>query len=110
MVGMKIKRCRLQLNMSQAELAKRAGLTCAAICQYEAGSREPNFSALVKLAKALHVSTDFLLGIAEEAFSNNHLLEAEIKTMIEDLPNLPEEDRKKILEYYYMLRNKYTRR
>lgn len=46
-------------EMTQRELARRAGLTEASVTRYCKGQREPRFSVAVKMAKALNVSTEF---------------------------------------------------
>lgn len=52
--------------MSQSELGEKAGLQPAAISHFENGRRAPSFSNLRKLADALSVSIDYLLGREEE--------------------------------------------
>ena len=56
-------------DMTQNELAEKTGLTAAAISRYISGEREPKIIAVVKIANALGVSTDELLGI-EQACSD----------------------------------------
>lgn len=48
--------------MSQAELARAAGLPPSSIAHFEGGTRKPSFDSLGKLATALNVTTDYLLG------------------------------------------------
>jgi len=48
--------------MKQVELAERAGLQPSAISQFENGLREPSPENLCKLADALSVTVDYLLG------------------------------------------------
>ena len=48
--------------MSQAELAGVAGLPPSSIAHFERGTRKPSFDNLRKLAIALDVTTDYLLG------------------------------------------------
>ena len=52
---------RKELNLNQAALAKKAGLTAPSISQYESGNRNPSYEALVKLSAALNVSVDYLV-------------------------------------------------
>lgn len=52
-------------KLSQAELATRAKLQPSAISHFETGTRKPSFDNLRRLADALSVSTDFLLGRSE---------------------------------------------
>ena len=49
-------------GMSQAELAKATGLPPTSIAHFEGGGRKPSFDNLRKLANALNVTTDYLLG------------------------------------------------
>lgn len=47
---------------SRAELAERAKLPPSSIAHFETGSRKPSFETLRRLANALDVTTDYLLG------------------------------------------------
>lgn len=49
-------------GMSQVELAKATGLPPSSIAHFEGGTRKPSFDNLRKLATALNVTTDYLLG------------------------------------------------
>lgn len=53
-------------RLSQEELARRAGLQASAISHFETRSRRPSFENLWRLAEALNVTTDYLLGRASE--------------------------------------------
>lgn len=53
---------RKEQGFARADLAKIAGVSTTAIGLYETGEREPKASILQKLAAALHVSIDELLG------------------------------------------------
>lgn len=64
-LGQKVKRLRESREWSQAELARRAGVTKSAISTYELGIRTPSADVVCSLAKAFGVSADYLLGIAE---------------------------------------------
>lgn len=65
--GIRIKRARETRGFTQAELAKKAGLTAIQISHIETGVK-PSASAgtLVKLANALSVTVDYLLGRTED--------------------------------------------
>ena len=49
-------------KMSQSQLAIAAGLPPSSVSHFEAGARKPSFDNLKRLAVALSVTTDFLLG------------------------------------------------
>lgn len=59
----RLRTAREQLRKwSQSELAEKAGLPPSSIAHFEAGARKPSFDTLRKLANALEVTTDYLLG------------------------------------------------
>ena len=53
---------RAHAGLGQAELARRIGIPASSISHFEAGRRKPSLNSLYKLAEALDVSTDYLLG------------------------------------------------
>ena len=61
MIGDNIKRLMKANGYTQGELARRAGITEAALSRYVAGSREPHAKALENLAIALGVSVEDLI-------------------------------------------------
>ncbi len=63
----KIKQLRENLDITQSELAKTLGLTRSAVNAWEMGLSVPSTQYVVELAKFFQVSTDFLLGIEENA-------------------------------------------
>lgn len=65
-LGQKIKKLRESREWSQAELARRVGVTKSAISTYELGMRTPSADVVCAFAKAFGVSADYLLGIAEQ--------------------------------------------
>ena len=62
----RLKAARLLRGLTQAELASRAGLPPTSIAHFESGSRKPSFDTLRRLAAALDVSTDYLLGRSDD--------------------------------------------
>ena len=60
--GENLRDSRHSANLSQADLAERAGASRAAIGAYERGVRTPGLPTIVKLARALGVPPDALLG------------------------------------------------
>jgi len=68
------------LNVSQHELARLCGLSINQISRYELGLREPTSTSLIKIARALNVSMDYLVGLTDEP---NGLLAAQELTIYE---------------------------
>lgn len=56
-----LKQLRAEREMSQADLAEKAGLSREYIARLETGHHDPSLSVLVKLAKALKVKLAELL-------------------------------------------------
>lgn len=68
-LGDRIRFARQGLNLTQAEMGKRAGLDASAVSQFETGSRKPSIGNLIRLEAALRVSTDYLvLGVSEQGW------------------------------------------
>ena len=61
MIAEKIKRLREQDSLTQAELAKRLGITRSSVNAWEMGISAPSTQYLVELANIFKVSTDYLL-------------------------------------------------
>ncbi|PLY13903.1 MAG: XRE family transcriptional regulator [Sedimenticola sp.] len=62
----RLKYAREELRkISQGKLAELTGFKPAAISHFETGARKPSFDNLKRLADALEVTTDFLLGRVE---------------------------------------------
>ena len=59
----RIKQRREELGISQEELAARIGLTQTQVSRYELGDSDPKASALAAIARALMVTTDWLVGL-----------------------------------------------
>ena len=60
-IAMQIKRLRARQKISQAELAKRAGISHGYLARLEIGMHDPTITTLEKLAKALRVKVAELL-------------------------------------------------
>lgn len=69
-IGKRILYLRESLNLSQKELAKKAGITEASLSRYENNRRKPKADVITKIAEALGCTTDFLLGRSDNKTSN----------------------------------------
>jgi transcriptional regulator with XRE-family HTH domain len=62
-IGMKIRQAREHYGMSQAELARRIGISKTAMNDLEQGkTRDPHLSHIVAIADQLRLSVDVLIG------------------------------------------------
>ncbi len=64
--GERLVAAREARELSQTELAQKAGLQPAAVGHFERNRRKPSFANVRALAKALNVSSDYLLGRTAE--------------------------------------------
>lgn len=67
-IGQRIKALREDLDLSQKELAANVNITEATLSRYENDLREPKVSIIVRLAKELNTTSDFLLGLSENPY------------------------------------------
>lgn len=62
----RLKDARDLRDWNQSDLAKAAGMPPSSIAHFESGSRKPSFDTMRRLANALEVTTDYLLGRVDE--------------------------------------------
>lgn len=62
----RLKAARELRGITQYELAGEAGLQPSAVSHFETGSRKPSFDNLRRLADALEVTIDYLLGRVDD--------------------------------------------
>lgn len=86
--GARLTKARDARGLTQSELAKLSGLQAAAIGHFERDRRKPSFANVRALAKALNVSSDYLLGRSSEM--------AGATTAFRGEENLSNEDREHI--------------
>ena len=70
MDGKRMRDRRRELGITQAQLAEMVGTAQARISQIENGESEPSIDVLMRLARALGVTTDYLLGMGESEESD----------------------------------------
>ncbi len=66
---MNLKLIREELGISQKELAEKLNVSPTNIYNYEKGRTQPSIEWIIKIADALNVTTDYLLG-REDDFGN----------------------------------------
>ncbi len=65
--GERLRKVRESKGLNQAQLAEKSGLQPSAVSHFELGRRSPSFDNLKRLADALSVTIDYLLGRQHEA-------------------------------------------
>ena len=93
----RLREWRLTRGMTQEELAGKADVPTISVSHFETGHRFPNAESLRRLADALGVSADYLLGRVKE--STGEVLEAadpEIAALFRRFQGMSEEAREQI--------------
>ncbi len=90
--GSRVAAIRKEKQLSQSELGKRAGISGDIVGKYERDEMKPSIETATKLAAALDVSLDYLVGIGQMQVFDKGLLRR-----VEELTSLPEQDRQGIL-------------
>jgi len=83
---------RKKKNLSQAALGKAIGTSGDVIGRYERGDIKPSIEVVVKIADALEVSVDFLIG------KTDLQLDKEAVQRLVDISKLPNENKNYVLE------------
>jgi len=89
--GKRLMEVRKKKGLSQEDLATLIGTKGPAIGRYERGAANPTIEVAIRLADALDVSLDYLVGKVDIA------LDADTLKRMKDINALPEEDRQFIL-------------
>ena len=89
--GDRLLEVRKKKKLSQDQLAKTVGAHAPVIGRYERGEVKPSIEMATKLAEALGVSLDYLVG------STDMEIEQELLAKVIDLQKLKEEDRTHII-------------
>ena len=83
-IGERIKSRRIELDLSQAELAQKSGMSTGAIGNYESETREPKKT--MALSKALEVNRDWLeTGKGEKCPTSKNHKALEVTALEKDL-------------------------
>lgn len=62
----RLREARKLRGYNQEELATKAGMPASSVAHFEGGTRKPSFESLRRLANALEITTDYLLGRADD--------------------------------------------
>ena len=97
-----LRKAREDKGLTQAELAQRGGLQPSAIAHFEAGRRSPSLDNLRRLADALSVSLDYLLGRETEPGSAGPVAEQ----LLRDFARIAAKDQDTVADFARMLAEK----
>ena len=87
-----IKKLRVSLNISQVTLAKMLGVSKQSVSNWENDNIQPSIDMLIRIAKCLNTSTDYLLGLQNsktlDVSDLTDIQIAHLKYFVDDLKNL----------------------
>ena len=103
--GDKIRELRKERGLNQDQLAELASLNRVTIAKYESGRVEPGAQALSRIADALEVSTDVLLGRADEPEPERHEepMTPQIRIVSGWMEKMPKEDQDRVVQMMQLM-------
>ena len=109
----RLREWRLKRGLTQEELARKADVPTIGVSHFETGHRFPNAASLRRLADALGVSTDYLLGrVKTPAGKDLEAADPEVAVLFRRFQGLSEEAReqvKQLLETVHAMDKKKRR-
>jgi transcriptional regulator with XRE-family HTH domain len=101
-----LRKTREGKGLSQSELAHKAGFQPSAISHFESGRRAPSFENLRRLADALSVTIDYLLGRVTDPTSAGPVAEQ----LFRDFEKMSSDDQENLAKIAKMLADKNEQR
>jgi len=83
-VGYKLKKIRSERNITQAQLAEKAGVSAGLIGQIESGKVEPSIKTLEKIAAALSISPCIFVSEEDEVSSLIKTMNPSVRELLKD--------------------------
>ena len=96
-IGARLRSLRQTRDMTQVQLAKVLGTQQTAVSQVELGNRGLTIQQVVKLAKALHVSTDAILGPTNGTAHDELPKDRRLLRRLRQIEQLPRVERQALL-------------
>jgi len=90
-IGSKITELRKEKGLSRTDLGNLVGTSSAIIGRYERDEMLPSVETAFKIAKALDVSIDFLIGNTTIVLKDNEMI-----NRVEAIENMPSDEQNKI--------------
>jgi transcriptional regulator with XRE-family HTH domain len=102
MVGVILRKLRLDAGLTQEKLGHAAFVSKSAISQYERGKSRPSRATLEALAKYFNVTTDYLLGTSdnptlEETMNQKYHGKFSVSYLLKKCMGIPAEKREAFL-------------
>jgi transcriptional regulator with XRE-family HTH domain len=110
-IGDRIRKARLARGLTQTELGKRIGVSQGMVTYYEVRGVSPAPDLLLKLARALSISVEELVGQkAPKTPSSEAPQSVQLWRRLKKVQSLPPQDRKSVLKMIDALAEQAARR
>lgn len=87
-IGNRLRKRALELDLSDAEVARRLGISQSRYANYVAGKRAPDFATLARICRLLSTTPNVLLGFDQtEKSDKSTKLKARITAATESMPS-----------------------
>jgi transcriptional regulator with XRE-family HTH domain len=97
----RLREWRLKRNLTQEELARKADVPTISVSHFETGHRFPNAESLRRLADALGVSTDYLLGrVKAPAGKDLEAADPDVAVLFRRFQGMSEEAREQVKQLF----------
>jgi len=96
----RLRKMRRERNYTQEQLGRLVSVTKVSISCYENGSRTPEMETLQRLADALDVSVDYLLGRTDEQEQE----EAQVCQWVDEILRAPKEYRDELRKIWDIIK------
>ena len=93
-LGGRIEKAMKEAGMQQRQLARRIGITDSAMSRYISDERKPQPDVIANIATALHVTSDYLLGIDPISFNGKYVK----RIIARDVKNMDEDEKKELIK------------
>lgn len=95
--GRRLARLRKAANLTQLELATEIGISRRMVAYYEGETDQPPAALLPLIARALHVSTDEILGVAPLR-QRRRSTASRLSRRLKQLERLPPRERRQVVQ------------
>lgn len=100
MIGKRLKKLRIEKDISQKELSDILDIVISNVSMYESNNRTPSPEILIKMSKYFNVSVDYLLGLTTNRHSNLEVPENYFAVLSEVLEEgISPEKLKKLIQF-----------
>lgn len=86
--SLRLKKLRADKHLTQAQVAKRVGVTASMVSSYETDIRLPSYEVMIRLADLFGVSVDYLLGREEKRLLDISGLSDAEAAVVSDMVNI----------------------